>query len=161
MMTVRTQPMLVLADVPAGSRWFQEVIGLTSGHGGSEYEMLMSDGEIVVQLHNRDVHEHAHLGDPTDASRGNGVLIGLAVPDFDDVLTCVERTGAEVLEGPLFNANALQREVWLAGPEASVLTDRHVVLSGPHSKRSVPLPISVADPRPPGPSTKPPPSDAP
>lgn len=43
--------MVVVADVAAASRWFHEVLGLTSGHGGAEYEMLMDGDEVVAQLH--------------------------------------------------------------------------------------------------------------
>ena len=38
---MKPQPLIVLSDVAGGSRWFQEVLGLRSGHGGDEYEMLM------------------------------------------------------------------------------------------------------------------------
>jgi hypothetical protein len=40
--------MIVVTDVVAASRWFQEVIGLASGHGGTEYEMLMDGSELVI-----------------------------------------------------------------------------------------------------------------
>lgn len=45
---MRPQPMVVLADVEAGSKWFQDVLGLRSGHGGPEYEMLMDGDELVA-----------------------------------------------------------------------------------------------------------------
>ncbi|HRE03007.1 MAG TPA: hypothetical protein PLV68_17040, partial [Ilumatobacteraceae bacterium] len=61
---LRAQPMIFLADVEAGSRWFQDVLGLTSGHGGTEYEMLMDGDTLVAQLHRWDAHEHPHVGDP-------------------------------------------------------------------------------------------------
>ena len=58
------QPMIAVADVVAASTWFQNSLGLFSAHGGDEYEMLMAGD-----------HEHLHLGDPTDPSRGNGVML--------------------------------------------------------------------------------------
>jgi hypothetical protein len=48
---IRAQPMLVLDDVEGGSDWFCTVLGVTSGHGGADYEMLMDGNEIVAQLH--------------------------------------------------------------------------------------------------------------
>lgn len=122
--------MIALADVVAGSQWFQKVVGLESAHGGSEYEMLTSGGQIVLQLHDWDVHEHPHLGDPEVPSRGNGVLLWLSVEDFEAVLERVDKTGATVLDGPLFNENALQREIWLEGPEGY-----RVVVAGPRQPR--------------------------
>ena len=77
---VRPQPMVVVADVEAASRWFQRVLGLVSGHGGSEYESLTDGGEMVVQLHRWEADEHPHLGDPNEPSRGNGVLLWWPFP---------------------------------------------------------------------------------
>jgi catechol 2,3-dioxygenase-like lactoylglutathione lyase family enzyme len=118
---IRPQPMIVVADVEAASRWFQEVLGLASGHGGSEYEMLMDGSELVAQLHQWEADEHPHLGDPGDPSRGNGVLLWFATDDFDGILGRVDKAGAVILDGPLVNPNSHQREVWLRGPEGYVV----------------------------------------
>jgi hypothetical protein len=123
---MRPQPMVVLADVETGSQWFQAVLGLSSGHGGREYEMLMDGEELVAQLHQWEADEHPHLGDPADPSRGNGVLLWFATDDFDAVLQRVETNDAVILDGPLLNPNSMQREVWLRGPEGYV-----VVVAGP------------------------------
>lgn len=43
----------------------QRVLGATSGHGGDEYERLLVDGELVMQLHRLEVgHHHGTIGDP-------------------------------------------------------------------------------------------------
>jgi catechol 2,3-dioxygenase-like lactoylglutathione lyase family enzyme len=118
---IRAQPMLVVSDVERASRWFQGVLGMRSGHGGGDYEMLMSGSEMVAQLHRWEADEHEHLGDPDEASRGNGVLLWFAVDDFDDVVSRVEETGTVVLDGPLKNPNSGQREVWVSGPEGYVV----------------------------------------
>lgn len=123
---MRPQPMIVLKDVEAGSRWFQQVLGLTSGHGGPEYEMLMDGGQLVAQLHHWDAHEHPHLVDDDDPSRGNGVLLWFATDDFEALVARVEAAQAEVLEGPLYNPNGRQHEIWLRGPEGY-----RVVVAGP------------------------------
>lgn len=123
---MRPQPMLVLRDVEAGSSWFQSVLGLTSAHGGGEYEMLMDGDDMVVQLHHWEADEHPHLGDPDDPSRGNGVLLWFATDDFEAVTTRVAETQTVVLDGPLFNPNGQQHEVWLEGPEGYT-----VVVAGP------------------------------
>ncbi|HEY3140241.1 MAG TPA: VOC family protein [Acidimicrobiales bacterium] len=125
---MRPQPLVALEDVEAGSRWFQTVLGLRSGHGGSEYEMLLADGgdgggggEMVLQLHQWEADEHQHLGDRSDPSRGNGILLWFATDDFDAAMERVTSGGAVILEGPLHNPNADHREVWLQGPENYVV----------------------------------------
>jgi hypothetical protein len=41
----------------------------------TEYERLLADGVLVLQLHHREVdHHHGRIGDP-DQALGNGVLL--------------------------------------------------------------------------------------
>lgn len=127
---MRPQPMIVLRDVEAGSQWFQAVLGLRSGHGGDDYEMLMDGDEVVTQLHRWDAHEHPHLGDETDRSRGNGVLLWFVTDDFDALVDRVVKTKARVLEGPLYNRNGRQYEIWIEGPEGY-----RIVVAGPRDLR--------------------------
>lgn len=123
---MRPQPMIVTGDVQACLRWFQDVLGLPSGHGGGEYEMLMEGDVMVAQLHRWDAHEHPHLGDEADPSRGNGVLLWFATNDFDALVERVERSGAKVLDGPFYNPDGRQHEIWLEAPEGY-----RVVVAGP------------------------------
>ncbi len=118
---MRAQPLIAISDVEAGSLWFQQVLGLSSGHGGREYEMLMDGETMVAQLHDWKADEHAHLGSPDDPSRGNGVLLWFATEDFDATIDRVTTRNAIVLDGPLLNQNSGLREVWLRGPEGYVV----------------------------------------
>lgn len=54
------------------------------------------------------------------------MLLWFATDDFDPVLQRVQDSGTEILDGPLLNSNAGQREVWVRGPEGYV-----VVVAGP------------------------------
>jgi hypothetical protein len=123
---LKPMPMIALTDVEAGSRWFQNVLGVTSAHGGPDYDVLVDGREGVVQLHRWEADEHAHLGNVHDPSRGNGVLLWYSTDDFDAAYARVTDADAEILDGPLFNPNARHRELWLRGPEGYV-----VVVSGP------------------------------
>lgn len=126
---MQPQPMVVVADVPGASSWFQAVLGLRSGHGGPEYEMLMDGDQLVVQLHGWDPHQHPHLGDKSETSRGNGILLWFATDEFDALVARAEAAGATVLDGPLYNENGRQHEIWLEGPEGY-----RVVVAGPRNQ---------------------------
>ena len=119
---VRAQPLITVADVPASSRWYQHVLGLRSGHGGDEYEQLLApSGELVLQLHAWDAHEHALLGDESLDARGNGSVLWFETDDFAAI---VERAGAakaDVADGPLDNPLAQHREIWLRDPDGYVV----------------------------------------
>lgn len=123
---MQAQPLIALADIQAGSQWFQQVLGLASGHGGPEYEMLMDGDVMVAQLHDWGAHDHAHVGRAAIESRGNGVLLWFITDDFDVLMQRVSGNNAVVLDGPVLNPNFGQREVWMSGPEGYV-----VVVAGP------------------------------
>jgi predicted enzyme related to lactoylglutathione lyase len=57
--TARSQTMLMVRDVEASSRWYQQLLGLTSDHGGAEYERLLADRELVLQLHHEGTAHHS------------------------------------------------------------------------------------------------------
>ena len=105
------QPLIVVRDVEASSVWYQAVLGCQSGHGGPEYERLLVDGRIILQLHHADVHGHLYLGHPT--AEPNGLVLWFQTPYFDAAMQRIRDHGAEVLEGPQVNANANHREIWL------------------------------------------------
>ena len=126
--TARSQTMLMVRDVEASSRWYQELLGLTSDHGGPEYERLLADGELVLQLHHEGTdHHHGPIGDP-EAARGNGVLVWFgAVTDFDGVVERAGRLGAEVVKAPHRNPpegggnGPGHREIWVRDPDGYVV----------------------------------------
>jgi catechol 2,3-dioxygenase-like lactoylglutathione lyase family enzyme len=122
---MKPQPLIAVRDVQASSRWYQGVLGAASGHGGPEYEQILSDGEMIMQLHDWDAHEHPHLGSPESRPHGNGVLLWFQTEAFDTALERVRTVGAAVLEGPKVNPNANHREIWLRDPDGYV-----VVLAG-------------------------------
>jgi hypothetical protein len=86
---MRPQPLIAVSDVEVSSRWYQQLLGCQSAHGGSEYERLEADGVLVLQLHKFDVdHHHGPIGNPEDKPYGNGVLLWFEVDDFDAAIAC-------------------------------------------------------------------------
>ncbi len=122
--------MLVVRDVAASSRFYQQVLAADSGHGGTEYEQIVSDGEILLQLHAVDVeHHHGALAD-ADQPFGNGVLLWFEVAEFQAVVDQVRATGASVVRDVHTNPNARQQEIWVRDPDGYL-----VVLAGPSEYR--------------------------
>jgi catechol 2,3-dioxygenase-like lactoylglutathione lyase family enzyme len=85
-------------DVEASSRWYQDLLGCRSGHGGSHYEQLVKDGSLIMQLHSFEVeHHHGPIGNPADKPYGNGVLLWFEVDDFDDVMKRAAEMNVEMV----------------------------------------------------------------
>jgi catechol 2,3-dioxygenase-like lactoylglutathione lyase family enzyme len=111
--SIRPQPLIAVADVPAASRWYQQILGASSDHGGEEYERLLVDGTLILQLHRAEVeHHHGALTDPRHPT-GNGVAVWFEVDGFDALVTRSREAGADVEIDVHVNPNAGQREIWL------------------------------------------------
>lgn len=124
------QTLVCVADVPASSAWYCAVLGGASGHGGDEYEQILVDGELLLQLHRTDVEDHhGYLADP-GATLGNGVALWFEVDDFDAAVARVRASGAKVQTEPHVNPNARQSEIWLRDPDGYL-----VVVAGPSQWR--------------------------
>jgi catechol 2,3-dioxygenase-like lactoylglutathione lyase family enzyme len=118
--------MITCASVAAASAWYQHVLGLESAHGGDEYEMLVSNGQLVLQLHELDVDEHPHLVRPDLGLGGNGVALWFEADDYPAIVARISRTNANVVEDDHVNPNAHHREIWLRDLDGYV-----VVISSP------------------------------
>ncbi|HEX5191879.1 MAG TPA: VOC family protein [Solirubrobacteraceae bacterium] len=110
-------PLISVTDVPASSRFYQQVLGAASGHGGDEYEQVIVDGELVLQLHALTVgHHHGPLGDPS-VPLGNGLALWFTTEAFDDAVARVRDSGAEIVTDVHVNPNSGCREIWLHDPD--------------------------------------------
>jgi catechol 2,3-dioxygenase-like lactoylglutathione lyase family enzyme len=129
-MKVWPQPLIVVRDVPASSRFYVELLGAESAHGGEAYEQLVSDGELILQLHHIDVEDHHGPLASSDVPLGNGTLIWFEVSDFDAAVQRARAVNARVERDVHVNPNAKQQEIWLRDPDGYL-----VVLAGPSEYR--------------------------
>ena len=123
---MKVEPMITVKDVAASSRFYQGVLGAKSGHGGDEYEQILRDDVLLLQLHHRDADEHPHLLDASTPV-GNGVLLWFVTEEFDAAIGRVRESGATILEEPHVNPQAEHRECWFLDPDGY-----KVVLASPY-----------------------------
>ena len=118
--------------VKASSLWYQRLLDCQSGHGGTEYERLVSNGVLILQLHRFEVdHHHGAIGNPDDKPYGNGVLLGFEVDDFDHAVGRAADLNAEVVlerhrNPPDGQGGPNHWEIWLRDPDGYT-----VVLASP------------------------------
>ena len=109
--------MIAVSDVEKSSAWYCAVLGATSGHGGPEYEQLVVDGELILQLHRLEIgHHHGTIGDP-ELPLGNGVALWFQATDFDTAAVAAKASGATVQTDVHHNPNAHHEEIWLRDPD--------------------------------------------
>jgi catechol 2,3-dioxygenase-like lactoylglutathione lyase family enzyme len=134
---MRPQPLVAVTDVEASSRFYGRLLGCDSDHGGPEYERLVRDGRLVMQLHAFAVeHHHGPIADASDRPYGNGVLLWFETDEFDDAVARAAELGAEVVLPPHRNppeggGGPDHREIWLRDPDGYV-----VVLASPDGEAS-------------------------
>ena len=128
---MRPQPLICARDVEASSCWYQRLLNCRSDHGGPNYERLVSNGRLILQLHNWDVeHHHCRIGDPKVAP-GNGVLLWFEVDDFDAAVARATELQAKVVlsrhrNPPEGDGGPNHWEIWLRDPDGYT-----VVLASP------------------------------
>ncbi|MGA6981039.1 MAG: VOC family protein [Candidatus Sulfotelmatobacter sp.] len=129
---MRPQPLIAVTDVERSSLWYQTLLGCQSAHGGSEYERLMHNGGLVLQLHRFDIeHHHGKIGNPADKPYGNGVLLWFEIDDFDAAISRAHSMKADVLlprhrNPPSGDGGPNHWECWLRDPDGYT-----VVLASP------------------------------
>ena len=121
---MRLRPMLQVRDVAKSSGWYQVTIGLRSGHGGDEFEMLFDGDDFVLQLHRFDAHEHGILQPDLDGPMGVGVSLWFETADrnaFDSLVSQARTTGATIAQEPNWNPLAHHHEATLVDPDGYII----------------------------------------
>jgi extradiol dioxygenase family protein len=119
-------PLICVRSVSACSLWYQELLGLTSGHGGEEYERLNAGNRLLLQLHKWEAeHHHGPLGDALIKPYGNGVILWFELEDFHAAVLRAQTMKVEVLRPSQISQNG-NWEYWLRDLEGYT-----VVLTSP------------------------------
>jgi catechol 2,3-dioxygenase-like lactoylglutathione lyase family enzyme len=110
---MQPQPLIAVSDVERASRWYQRLLGASSAHGGPEYERLVVDGRLVLQIHASDIdHHHEPFVEP-GVPLGNGVALWFATERFDEAVGRAADDAMTVVTDVHVNPNSQQRELWL------------------------------------------------
>jgi len=122
--TVHSQPLIAVRNVRTSSDWYRQLLGLDSlpEHSHRDfYDRLLCAGQLVLQLHAWNEHDHPNLVNPDAAPLGHGVVLWFEVEDFDSVVERARALRAQIIEGPLFNPAPSHREMWLRDPDGYVV----------------------------------------
>jgi len=131
---VKSQPLVAVRNVRASSRWYQRLLGadsLPEHEHRDSYDRILHNGELILQLHAWDEHNHANLVNRDASKCGHGVLLWFEVTDFDACVARARSLNAEIVEEPHVNPRPQHREVWLRDPDGYM-----VVLAGPDGEIS-------------------------
>lgn len=111
---MRTDTMLFAKDVLATSKWYRDFLGMQSAHGGSEFEMLVDGGTLLLELHEIDA-DHDH-GVDTESPLGRGVIVFVHVEDPKAALARAKELDIEVVSDLQYNPQARMTEFTVRDP---------------------------------------------
>jgi catechol 2,3-dioxygenase-like lactoylglutathione lyase family enzyme len=120
---MRPQPLIAVTDVESSSRWYQRLLGCASNHGGRTYDQLVSNGELILQLHTFESdHQHGPIGNANHRPYGNGVLLWFEVADFEAAMKAAAEMGVEIVlpkhrNPPDGNGGPNHWECWMRDPD--------------------------------------------
>jgi catechol 2,3-dioxygenase-like lactoylglutathione lyase family enzyme len=118
----RLDPIIAVRDVAASSRWYQNIFGFKSAHGGEDFSVLVSeDNEIMLCLHRWEEHDHPTMKDP-GIPAGNGLLLYFRTENMDLIYQKVIKAGSLIEEDIHFNQNSLRKEFSFCDPDGYFLT---------------------------------------
>jgi catechol 2,3-dioxygenase-like lactoylglutathione lyase family enzyme len=120
----RSQPLIAVSDVRASSRWYQQLLGLETlpEHAHRDfYDRLLSNGELILQLHAWDEENHPNLVNADAAPHGHGIVLWFEVDDFDAAVERARKLRAEVVLEPHINPAPKHWEMWLRDADGYVV----------------------------------------
>jgi catechol 2,3-dioxygenase-like lactoylglutathione lyase family enzyme len=118
---MKPQPLIAVRDVEASSAWYRRLLGRQIGHGGRDYEQLVRDGEMLMQLHHWGDHDHPNLGDPGAAPPVTAFCFGLRPMTSRAPSQNARALGARIISEPHVNPNARHREIWIGDLDGYVV----------------------------------------
>ena len=107
---IRTELIIGVNDVLKSSKWYQDLLGCTSTHGGHTFEILADhDGTVILCLHKWGDHEHPTLR-TSETSAGNGLIIYFRVGNLDEIWDRAQQLHAVIEAEPNLNPNSGKTE---------------------------------------------------
>ena len=115
----RTWTIIGVADVALSCSWYQSLFGQPRTDPAHSYfgQILDTDGEVLLCLHQWGDHKHPTLSSPHGAKPGNGLLLFFRVDDFDESLLRARTLVNQLEEEPNENPATGTREFALRDPD--------------------------------------------
>jgi len=106
---VKTETIIAVKDIQQSSKFYQNLFGCESQHGGETFEILTSQGIVMLCLHKWGEHDHPTLTDPSKEN-GNGLILFFRVDHLSQVFERAAQMNANIVEDIHYNENSLKNQ---------------------------------------------------
>lgn len=119
---MKIDPIIAVKNVVESSKWYQDIFGCTSIHGGNEFDVLVTkEKEVFLCLHKWEAHGHPTMNKPM-ITPGNGLILYLRTENMEEIYQSLKRTSYPVEFEIQLNPNSGKREFSLRDPDGYYLT---------------------------------------
>lgn len=102
---------IAVQNVVKTSKLLVSLFGWKSVHGGSEFDILMSEKNVpTLLLHKFNEHEHDRFKGVEKKSKGVGLSFYVFVRDLDEVYNKIKHLKLKIVEPIFLNENSRTRE---------------------------------------------------
>lgn len=106
---VRTETIIAVKNVQRSSKFYQDLLGCKSEHGGDTFDILKSDKTVVLCLHKWGEHEHPTMLN-SEKEAGNGLILFFRVDNLDHILKNAKQLNANIEKDIHYNENSLKNQ---------------------------------------------------
>lgn len=81
----KLDPIIAVKNVEENSKWYQDIFGLRSKHGGKEFNILVDrNDEVLLCLHKWGEHNHPTM-QTSNMKGGNGLLLYFRTENIEQI----------------------------------------------------------------------------
>ena len=117
---VKTETIIAVKNVRESSLFYQQLLECKSEHGGDTFEILTSNGDVVLCLHHWGEHDHPTMLKPSEHN-GNGLILFFRVDDLQTIFENAQKLHAAIEKEIHYNDNSLKHQFTLRDPDGYYL----------------------------------------
>ena len=119
---IKLDPIIAVKNVEESSKWYQDIFGLKSKHGGEEFDVLADTNDnIILCLHKWGEHNHPTM-QRSNMTGGNGLILYFRTDNIELIRENLMAKNYNVEQELKLSPNSLKREFSLRDRDGYYIT---------------------------------------
>ncbi len=118
----RLDPIIAVKNVVESSKWYQDIFGFRSMHGGSEFDILVDrNEEVILCLHKWGEHNHPTM-QTSNMIGGNGLILYFRTDNMEQIRENLRESSYKIEREVELSPNSRRKEFSLRDPDGYYIT---------------------------------------
>lgn len=118
----KIDPIIAVKNVVESSKWYQDVFGFRSIHGGNEFDVLVDkEDDLMLCLHKWGEHDHPTMQIPNKKT-GNGLILYFRTDNIGEIRESLKTLNYEVEQELAISPNSRRKEFSFRDPDGYYIT---------------------------------------